>query len=850
MKPISTFRIAPTLPAKLLPLRDLAYNVYWCWHTEVIELFRRIDRDLWETCGHNPVRLLGEVKQSRFDQLAEDEGFLAQLRRVHEAFTNYLEEQGYVRRGCDEAGVKVAYFSAEFGITECLPIYSGGLGMLAGDHLKSASDLAVPLVGVGLLYQKGYFRQVFNADGWQQEETPENDFYGMPVSECRTADGLPVMVTVELADGPVHAKVWCVAVGRVPLYLLDTNVPENPRQQDRDITDQLYGGEGETRLQQEMVLGIGGVRALAALGLQPTVCHMNEGHAAFLALERIRQAMLAGGLSFDAAREATRCGHVFTTHTPVPAGHDRFALDLTARYFDGYARQLQLTMPQFLDLGRELQPDGQELFSMTVLALHLAAFSNGVSALHGEVSRQMFTSEWPDLPAHEVPIAHVTNGVHSRSWVSGDMRELFDTYLGPQWADDPMDRAVWERVTQIPDEELWRTHERRRERLVAFARRRLRAQLERVGATPREIRTAGEVLDPKVLTIGFARRFATYKRGTLLLRNVERLAAILNSTDRPVQIVYAGKAHPKDNDGKELIRTIIHAAHRDQFRHRIVFLEDYDQQVGRYLVQGCDVWLNTPLRPMEASGTSGMKVIFNGGLNCSIPDGWWPEGYNGSNGWCIGRGEEYGDPDYQNDVESSALYDLLERDIVPLFYERNSEGLPRGWVERMKNSLRTLAPVFNTNRMVLEYTRKFYLPCGLRYRALNEDGSRRAAALATWQQQLRAAWPQVQIVETSQPDERSLQVGDRQQVRAVVQLGPLAPDDVAVQIWHGEVDSHDAFVNGQTVIMQRTGGEGERHVYQGEIACSSSGRHGYTVRVLPKHADLGNPLLLGLVRWA
>ncbi len=850
MKPLQTYHVAPSLPESLAALRELAYNLYWCWHTEVIDLFRRLDRDLWEATGHNPVKMLGEVKQARLRQLAEDEGFLAQLRRAHEAFCAYLDEEGYVGRGCREQEVDVAYFSLEFGLTECLPIYSGGLGMLAGDHLKSASDLAVPLHGVGLLYQKGYFRQFLSADGWQQEEYPENDFYNLPLTEERDEAGEPVTVTVELPEGPVAAKVWRVAVGRINLYLLDTNLPENQLEAHRDITDQLYGGDNEMRMRQEIVLGIGGLRALRAVGIEPAVCHMNEGHAAFLALERIRRHLAEHGTSFEQAREATVAGNVFTTHTPVPAGHDRFSPELMERYFGAYYKELSLTRDQFMALGRENPADSMEPFCMTVLALKLAVHSNGVSDLHGQVSRKMWEDIWGPVPLKEIPIGHVTNGVHGRSWVSGDMAELYDRYLGPRWADDPMDRAVWERAQEIPDEELWRTHERRRERLVAFARKRLRAQLERVGATPREIRIATEVLDPKALTIGFARRFATYKRGTLLLRDLDRLRRILTDAERPVQIIYSGKAHPRDNSGKELIRTIVHTAQTEGFRHRILFLEDYDQQAARYLVQGVDIWLNTPLRPQEASGTSGMKVVFNGGLNCSIPDGWWPEGYNGLNGWCIGRGEEYDDLEYQNDVESSALYDLLEREIVPVFYDRGSDGIPRGWVGRMKNSIRTLAPVFNTNRMVLEYTRRFYLTAGTRFRQLNADDQGRARTLAEWKSNLRREWPRVEIAGVTSEEGDALLVGDQKHIRAELKLGKLTPEDVSVQIWHGAVDGKGDFIQGTAAPMEYREANGECHVFTGQLACENSGRQGFSLRVLPKHPDLDNPLLMGLVKWA
>ena len=850
MKPIEVYHVAPKLPEKLAALRELAYNIYWCWHVEVIDLFRRVDRDLWEQTRHNPVKMLGLVKQQRLDQLAADEGFLAQLRRAHDGLTSYLSEQSYVGRGCREAGLSAAYFSAEFGLTECLPIYSGGLGMLAGDHLKSASDLNVPLVGVGLLYQQGYFKQFLNADGWQQEEYPANDFFTLPLSECLDEHGQPVEISVDYPAGPVHAKVWAVNVGRIKLYLLDTNIASNLRPEDRDITDQLYGGDNDTRLRQEIMLGIGGVRALRAVGIKPTVCHMNEGHAAFMALERIRVEMVEHGLSFAEAREATLCGNVFTTHTPVPAGHDRFTPEQIERYFKAYHPQLGLSLTQFIDLGRERDAQHGDMFSMTVLALGLASYANGVSELHGEVSREMFTSLWDKVPEGEIPISHVTNGVHARSWVSGDMAELYDRYLGPRWADDPMDRAVWERAVHIPDEELWRTHERRREKLVAFTRKRLGDQLRRVGATPREIRTSSEVLDPKVLTIGFARRFATYKRATLLLRDLGRLSRLLNDADRPVQILFSGKAHPRDNAGKELIRLIVHTAQQEEFRHRIVFLENYDQEAARYLVQGVDVWLNTPLRPLEASGTSGMKVVFNGGLNCSVPDGWWPEGYNGQNGWRIGRGESYDDLEYQNTVESSALYDLLERDIVPLYYDRGEQGLPRDWVARMKESIRTLAPVFNTNRMVLEYTRRFYMPSAQSYHKLNADELGPAKVLAGWKQKVQDAWKQVAVRSAVAEDDGERLVGTSKRVRATVSLGSLSADDVSVEIYHGDIDARGEFANGHACPMKYEGEQDGKQVFVGEFKLDTSGLQGFTVRVLPKHQDLVQPLQLNLTRWA
>ena len=852
MKPIHTFTVVPALPDKLQRLRELAYNILWSWDHETIDLFRRLDRDLWEESGHNPVRMLGTIAQDRLERAARDDGFLAQLERVCQRFDRYMAQTTWYQKTYDKSGEPlIAYFSAEFGLTECLPNYSGGLGVLSGDHLKSASDLGLPLVGVGLLYQQGYFRQYLNVDGWQQETYPINDFYNMPLQLERREDGRPVTIEVAYPQGPVTAQVWRVQVGRVPLFLLDTNLEQNSRPEDRDITDQLYGGDVEMRIRQEIMLGIGGLRALDALGMRPTVCHMNEGHSAFLALERIRILMREQGLSFAEAREVAQAGNVFTTHTPVPAGIDVFAPELMDKYFGNFYRSLGLSQDEFLALGRQNPGDAKEPFNMAVLALRLAAHTNGVSQLHGQVARRMWQGVWPQVPEHEVPITSITNGIHPRSWISNDMAGLYDRYLGPRWLEDPTDHTLWMRVEHIPGEELWRTHERRRERLVAFARRRLRAQLQQRGAPQSEIAQADEALDPEALTISFARRFATYKRATLLLRDPERLARILNDKERPVQIIFAGKAHPQDNPGKELIRQIIHLARQEEFRRRIVFIEDYDMVVARYLVQGADVWLNTPRRLREASGTSGMKAAVNGGLNMSILDGWWVEAYRFNTGWAIGRGEEYTDFEYQDDVESSAIYNLLEKEVVPLFYERGPDGLPRGWIALMKAAMRSICPVFNTNRMVHEYTERFYLPSAERYQRLAENGMARGRALAEWRSQMQEHWLEIRVesVEADTLDE--LKVGDELEVRARVHLGPLGPQDVAVELYQGLLDDKGQILGAEVIGMSCVQSDGDgSHLFIGAIPCRTSGLHGYALRILPCHEDLGSPYEPGLILWA
>jgi glycogen phosphorylase len=655
MKPVHSFNVIPSLPAPLEGLRRLSYNLRWTWDHDLIELFRRMDSDLWEATGHNPVRMLGALDQDQLEQLARDESLLAQLERALEYLDSYLASHStwYRRNFGQIEGLQIAYFSAEFGITECLSIFAGGLGILAGDHLKSASNLGVPLIAVGLLYQVGYFSQYLNAAGWQQESYADNDFQNLPLTLEKQPDGRPLTVEVRYDGRPVLAQIWRAQVGRVPLFLLDSNLPEN-RPEERAITSQLYGGDREMRLKQEILLGIGGYRALEALGVQPSVYHMNEGHSAFLSLEWTRQLMARQGLSFPEAREVASAGLVFTGHTPVAAGHDYFAPHLIERYLGQYARSMGLGIREFLALGRQNPQNDAEEFCMTVLALRMSASSNGVSRLHGQVSREMWKGLWPGVPVEEIPIGHITNGIHFRSWISNEMNRLYDRYLGPNWREEQANPKLWLRVDSIPQEELWRTHERRRERLVAFARRRLRAQLMRRGATRPAVDAADEVLDPSALSISFARRFATYKRATLLLREVDRLARILNQPTRPVQILFAGKAHPRDDAGKALIQQIIKLAQRPEFRRRLVFLEDYDMAVARYLVQGCDVWLNTPLRPLEASGTSGMKALANGALNLSTLDGWWDEAWqigeskNIFVGWAIGRGESYDNPEYQD----------------------------------------------------------------------------------------------------------------------------------------------------------------------------------------------------------
>ena len=714
VKPVARINVVPNLPAELNRLQELAYNLRWSWDHETITLFRRLDPDLWLETGQNPVWMLGLISQERLKEASEDPSFMAHFQRVCDDFDAYMTSQTtWYRNTYKDLDVepKIAYFSMEFGLTESFQNYSGGLGILSGDHLKSASDLDLPLVGVGLLYQEGYFHQYLNADGFQQESYPINDLANLPLVLQTNEDGTPLKISVPLPGRELHACVWKVQVGRIPLYLLDTNIDDNRLEEDINLTDRLYGGDRRTRIRQEILMGIGGIRMLDKLNLRPNVLHMNEGHSAFLALEKIHQLMLEESLTFEEAKEIASASLVFTTHTPVPAGLERFGFDLMDEHLTDYYKSLGLNRDQFLDLGRE-QVYGTELFSMPVLATRMSNKSNGVAKLHGEVSRKMWQWAYPGVPADEVPIGSVTNGIHIMTWLSREMKDLFVRYLPPEWTDDDSDPQVWKAVASIPDAELWRTHERRRERLVAFVRRRLRVQLERRGASKAEIDLADEVLNPDALTIGFARRFATYKRATLFMRDIERLKKLVNDPDHPMQFIFAGKAHPHDNPGKELIREIDRLSRTDEFRHRLVFLEDYDMNSARYMYQGVDVWLNNPRRPKEASGTSGMKVLANGGLNFSILDGWWAEGYDPQVGWAIGNGEEYSEDqwDMQDQIESEALYKILESDIVPLFYDRRIDGLPRRWISTVKESMIHLTPYFNTHRMVREYMQEYYMP--------------------------------------------------------------------------------------------------------------------------------------------
>lgn len=849
-KMLHKFTVVPCLTEELAALQRLAYNLWWCWEPDAINLFRRLDPDLWKATRHNPVEVLGTIQQATLNRFRNDDGFMAHFKKVDEKLNEYLQAKTWFEKTCNgNSRLKVAYFSMEYGLHESLPVYSGGLGILAGDHLKSASDLGLPMVGVGLLYRQGYFRQYLNNEGWQQEYYPENDFYNLPLTLERDLSGKPVSVELDFGPRKFRVQIWRVQVGRIPLYLLDTNLEENSPE-DRLITAQLYFGDKEMRMLQEIVLGIGGIRALHKLEIIPNVCHMNEGHAAFLALERIRLLMEKRGINFYEARTIVCAGNIFTTHTPVEAGIDHFPAELIETFFARYYKMLGLSAGEFMALGSQNPNLAQESFCMAVLALKLAGHINGVSQLHGEVSRKMWRNAWPELPIEQVPLTSITNGIHTRSWMSNHMSSLLVRYLGTRWMDDPTDRNVWRGVLKIPDTELWRTRQSCREQLVDFARKRLKEQLLKVGATSKEIATTEEVLDPEALTIGFARRFATYKRGTLLLRDLDRLATILNNPDKPVQVIFAGKAHPQDHEGKELIRQIVQASQQDRFRHRIVFIEDYDIEVARHLVQGVDVWLNTPLRPMEASGTSGMKSAFNGGLNLSILDGWWCEGYQGNNGWAIGKGEMYEDVEYQNEVEARAIYNLLEKEIVPNFYNQNGDGVPRAWVSFIKASMQSLCPVFSTDRMVQEYVKHSYFPAFTQWKQLIANDLALALDLASWKQRVFKDWTKIRIVHTEVLVTDAVAVGSQVPVSARIDLGSIAVGDVSVEGYFGILDPSGTILVGETVSLEQTHEIGNGiHEFCGSLECRFCGRHGFMLRVTPHHKVLGNIYEAGYLIW-
>lgn len=843
IQPLREFLVRPALPPALARMSQLAYNVFWAWEPTIRALFRRLDPALWTACGHNPVAMLGQVPQATLERAAADPRYLALYRRACERYDAYMHSGG----SRDQKKL-IAYFSMEYGIVECLPTYSGGLGVLSGDFLKACSDSDVPVVAVGLLYQTGYLQQYLNPDGWQQERYHLNDFYTLPVSPVQDASGADLKVQVALPTGTVCIKVWVMNVGRVRLYLLDTNIPENDRPEHREITRALYGGDIHTRIRQEMVLGIGGLRALKALRYEPSVYHMNEGHSAFLALERIRVLMKERNLSFSEALEASRNDNVFTTHTSVPAGLDVFDSGLMWEYFHEYCQETGIEFEQLMALGRRNPQDSYEGFSMAILAIKSSCFRNAVSRLHRQVSQEMWQDLWPQLPVWEVPITSVTNGVHLLSWLNNDLATLYDQYLQPDWRDRLTDTKTWEQVQDIPDQELWEAHRRRKRHLVSFVRERQYQCAWNRKASSAELRRASEVLDPEALTIGFARRFATYKRATLLLRDVNRLKRILCNPEKPVQVVIAGKAHPKDHPGKELIRQIVQLSRDPELAKRLVFIEDYDINVAREMVGSVDVWLNTPRRGEEACGTSGMKAGINGVLNLSILDGWFDEAYEYSGGWAVGDRIPYSED--QDEAHATAVYSLLENEIIPAFYDRDQE-VPIDWMRRVKRSIMYLSPEFNCQRMVDEYMSQLYEPAHCAYMEVAYDNFEKARQKTRWNSEVLKVWDRVQFVDLGTPPNGPVLSGRPVPVQAAVDLAGLTADDVRVEVVVGRIGADGQLEDTEVMLLPAVEQRGQVCVFGKEIVPQQTGRMGYALRISPNH--YGDPLnrpCSALLKWS
>ena len=822
---------------------ELAYNVLWNWDSTIRNLFRRLDLNMWRTTGHNPVLMLGRVSQETLRKAAADSRYLALYRRACDRYDGYMQKEGSPHQN-----KLIAYFSMEYGLVECMPTYSGGLGVLSGDTLKAASDCDIPMIGIGLLYQTGYLQQFLNPDGWQQERYPVNDFYTLPVRPATDATGADLKVSVRLPTGPVSIKVWRMDVGRVKLFLLDTNIAENDRPENREITGQLYGGDIHVRMRQEIVLGIGGLRALKALGIEPTVFHMNEGHSAFLAVERIRLLIEEKGLTFDEALDASRNNSVFTTHTPVPAGIDVFDPGLMAEYFYDYCRSAGIDFNRLLSLGWRGAQNPNEGFSMAILAIKTSCHRNAVSRLHRHVSQRMWQDLWPQLPVWEIPITSITNGVHLGSWMSGDLAGLYDQYLQPDWRERAIEPQSWDLVADIPDRELLEVLRRRKRQLIAFVRERQTGCAIERKASASELRRAGEVLDPDALTIGFARRFATYKRATLLFRDVARLKRILTNPKMPVQVVVAGKAHPKDHPGKSFIREIVQLSRDPELARHLVFVEDYGIEVARNLTQGVDLWLNTPRREEEACGTSGMKAGANGVLSLSILDGWFDEAYEVSGGWAIGGREPYAED--QDEIHARAIYSLLENEIVPMYYDRADQGVPREWLRRVKESIMNLSPQFNCQRMVMEYATQMYEPAHAAFQDVSQNDFEKARRNARWDADIRSAWDRINFVELGPSPDGPVVSGRPLSVRTAVELAGLTPRDVRVEVVLGRIGADGQLEDTEVLLLPPVEQRGSVYVFGRDIVPQQTGRLGYALRISPNHyTDPSTRPCGALLKW-
>ncbi len=843
--------VNPQLPKRIEDLEKIANNLWWSWNTEFLNLFKQIDADLWERVEKNPVKFLKQVSQERLEEAEKNVEFLKQYDKIVENFESYQNSKStwFSKRYPENKNDLIAYFSAEYGLDQILSIYSGGLGILSGDHLKSASDLGIPLVAVGLLYKNGYFHQKINGYGEQETEYRKIDIYSLPIKPVKDENGQDLIIFVKFPKRRLYLKVWSISVGRVTLYLMDSDIEEN-NEEYRDITTTLYGGNQEMRISQEIVLGMAGVRLLKILGLKPSLYHMNEGHSSFLIIELIKNIMKEKQISFDMAKDIVSSKTVFTTHTPVPAGNDIFPLELVEKYFKDYWERLGISKEEFFKMGMEPNPKPNSGFNMGILALKVAGKKNGVSKLHGAVSRELFSDVWPEIAPDESPITYVTNGIHTCSWLSPNLKELYNKYLMPYWQDHIYENSTWEKIAEIPNEELWNAHMQRKQKLMEKAKQNISERLKRSGYRYEEINEITSKLNPNALTIGFARRFATYKRATLLFRDLERITQILNNADKPVQILIAGKAHPADKEGQNLIKYIHEISMKPQFKGKVFLLENYNMELSRYLISGVDVWLNTPRRPMEASGTSGQKASVNGAVNFSILDGWWAEGYNQKNGWAIGTNAEYESYEIQDNCDSESIYQTLENKIIPAYYEKNEKGISDKWMEYMKNSIISTGGKYSTARMLVDYTNQLYMPLINLYHKYYES-LENVANYNSWKKEMYKNWANIVITEENNLNNIVVDAGENIEAHCMVTLPNIEPENVEVQVYYGRIKENGVLEKIAIIPMSlETYNEEEKvATYKAKIELTTGGSYGYTFRVMPKHEMLLDSENLNLVKW-
>ena len=835
--------VNPQLPKSIERLGEISENLWWSWNTEFLKIFKEIDIDLWERCGKNPVKFLKQVDQEKLEIASQNPEILKQYKNNVENFDDYMKSKNtwFSRQYPENKQDIISYFSAEYGLDETIPIYSGGLGILSGDHLKSASDLGIPLVAIGLLYKNGYFNQILDKNGYQLTEYKNIELENMPIK--------PVIFNIKMLKDKLYIKVWKISVGRVNLYLLDTDIEEN-KEEYRDITLRLYGGNQEMRIRQEMVLGIGGVKLLEELNIKPTIYHMNEGHSSFLVLEAIKNTIKEKELAFPIAKDIVTAKTVFTTHTPVPAGNDIFPTTLVEKYFDGYWKDLGISKEEFMELGMKPRETNKTTFNMGILALKVAGKKNGVSKLHGEVSRELFSEVWPDIAPQESPITYVTNGIHTCSWLAPNLKDLYNKYLEPYWQDKIYSDETWTKIEKIPDKELWEEHQARKTKLFKLVKDNITARFKANGIHYERIKEVVSELNPEALTIGFARRFATYKRATLIFKDLERLTQILNDKDKPVQLIFAGKAHPADKEGQDLIKYIHEVSLMPQFKGKIFLLENYNINVARHLVSGVDVWLNNPRRPMEASGTSGEKASVNGVVNFSILDGWWAEGYNTKNGWAIGTNEEYCSYEEQDLADSESIYRILEDKIIPAYYKKDENGISKTWMQYMKNSIMSTGGKYSTSRMLVDYANKLYMPlCNL------TDKYYSKLELVTEynkiKQNLYANWNDIKITQENNLDNITIDAGNKIKVTCQVELPNIEKEYIQTECYYGKILDNGIVedVSIQPMKLIEEDPENKTYTYEAEIEMKTGGNFGYTFRVMPKHPMLPEPANLNLVKW-